>query len=279
MAADQPKPVAHRPLTGLRRRRTGSPRARDTSIRAIDPHARRRSGKLRRRRAADDRGRRARTAAVAARRQRSAGAGVQRRAIVRWHALTLTGREAEERIAERSRAWTDETGGDWAVVEAGSVAGRVSMRHLDLADGSAELGYWVLPDAAAGPSPGVQSRRSRSGCLPGGCTASRSNMPSRTALPALWRRARASSSRAPSATDSFTPTGGTTCTYTPAWPATLTSRVSRDGRRGQGRSALTPLFLFLAENAVEIALERPGLRSVVGEPRMDVAPPRQRRPG
>lgn len=67
-------------------------------------------------------------------------------AIVRWHALTLTGREAEERIAERSRAWTDETGGDWAVVEAGSVAGRVSMRHLDLADGSAELGYWVLPE-------------------------------------------------------------------------------------------------------------------------------------
>ena len=66
--------------------------------------------------------------------------------IVRWHSRTLTEREAHERIAERSRAWTEELGGDWAVLEGDAVAGRVSIRRLDLAAGRAEVGYWVLPE-------------------------------------------------------------------------------------------------------------------------------------
>jgi RimJ/RimL family protein N-acetyltransferase len=67
-------------------------------------------------------------------------------AIVRWHCRTLDAAEAAEWIAMRSAAWGREEGGDWAVLLGENVAGRVSMRRLDLAEGRAELGYWVLPE-------------------------------------------------------------------------------------------------------------------------------------
>lgn len=55
-------------------------------------------------------------------------------------------------IARWNRCWRAETDGYWAVVAAGTgvVAGRVSLREVDLEDGRGECSYWVLPAARGG---------------------------------------------------------------------------------------------------------------------------------
>ena len=70
--------------------------------------------------------------------------------IQRWHRRSLDEDEAAATIRTWQGAWATETGASWAVTDpdrGGSVVGRVAFRELDLADGFAEVGYWVLPSA------------------------------------------------------------------------------------------------------------------------------------
>jgi RimJ/RimL family protein N-acetyltransferase len=66
-------------------------------------------------------------------------------AIQRWHCRSMTGDEAGDWIAAWSNRWRSEAGAGWAVVDSGSVAGHISLRRIDLAEGLAEVSYWVLP--------------------------------------------------------------------------------------------------------------------------------------
>jgi RimJ/RimL family protein N-acetyltransferase len=68
-------------------------------------------------------------------------------AIRQWSVRTLDEGEVSDWITERARRWDAEAGMDWAVIERGSVAGRVGFRALDLREGQAEAAYWVLPAA------------------------------------------------------------------------------------------------------------------------------------
>lgn len=67
--------------------------------------------------------------------------------ITRWHARTMTTDEAADWVRERHDGWQAESRADWAVVRADRVVGRVGLRVLDLAEGEADVAYWVLPDA------------------------------------------------------------------------------------------------------------------------------------
>jgi RimJ/RimL family protein N-acetyltransferase len=66
-------------------------------------------------------------------------------AIQRWHARVMTPDEATEWIAQWPRRWAEESGAGWAVVRGGQIAGQISLRRIDLADGIAEISYWTLP--------------------------------------------------------------------------------------------------------------------------------------
>ncbi|MFI7606432.1 GNAT family N-acetyltransferase [Micromonospora sp. NPDC049366] len=71
-------------------------------------------------------------------------------AIRRWHCRSMTDDEARDWIDAWPRRWHGETGAGWAVVDAddpGGVLGQISLRRLDLAEGLAEVSYWVLPAA------------------------------------------------------------------------------------------------------------------------------------
>ena len=67
--------------------------------------------------------------------------------IIRWHTRRMTSlAEAEEWIRTAHNAWTEEKSSGWAIVDTSdeSVLGRCAM-HTDLAEGLAEIAYWVLP--------------------------------------------------------------------------------------------------------------------------------------
>jgi RimJ/RimL family protein N-acetyltransferase len=68
-------------------------------------------------------------------------------AIQRWHCRSMTDDEARGWIAAWPGRWRRETGAGWAVVDAGDVAGQISLRRIDLVEGLAEVSYWVLPAA------------------------------------------------------------------------------------------------------------------------------------
>ncbi len=68
-------------------------------------------------------------------------------AIQRWHCRWMTDDEAAGWIANWPLRWRAESGAGWAVVDEGAVAGQVSLRRLVLAEGLAEVSYWVLPAA------------------------------------------------------------------------------------------------------------------------------------
>ncbi len=71
-------------------------------------------------------------------------------AIRRWHRRGVASEdEARELIAGWNRGWGAETTACWAVVagEGSEVAGRVTVRDVDLERGHGEVGYWVLPAA------------------------------------------------------------------------------------------------------------------------------------
>jgi RimJ/RimL family protein N-acetyltransferase len=66
--------------------------------------------------------------------------------IRRWHVRSMDEAEAREWVRERHAMWRIESGGDWAVLDGRVPVGRVAVRKLDLAEGSGEVGYWVLPE-------------------------------------------------------------------------------------------------------------------------------------
>lgn len=74
-------------------------------------------------------------------------AGYADPAIQRWHCRSMTDDEAADWIAAWPVRWRAETGAGWAVLAAGSVVGQISLRRVALADGLAEVSYWVLPGA------------------------------------------------------------------------------------------------------------------------------------
>lgn len=63
--------------------------------------------------------------------------------IARWHSHASS--DPQEWIQRRSEYWASETGGDWAIEDGGTTSGRVALHHVDLLNGSAEVGYWVHP--------------------------------------------------------------------------------------------------------------------------------------
>jgi ribosomal-protein-alanine N-acetyltransferase len=66
--------------------------------------------------------------------------------IQRWHARSMTVDEAEAWVAQWPGRWQAETGAGWAVTDE-VVLGQISLRAIDLAEGLAEISYWVLPAA------------------------------------------------------------------------------------------------------------------------------------
>lgn len=79
--------------------------------------------------------------------RRAVVAGYADPAIQRWHCRSMTDDEADAWIAAWSDRWNGETGAGWAVLAAGHVVGQISLRRVDLAEGLAEVSYWVLPEA------------------------------------------------------------------------------------------------------------------------------------
>jgi RimJ/RimL family protein N-acetyltransferase len=67
--------------------------------------------------------------------------------IQQWHARSMTTDEADAWIRSWPGRWSSETGCGWAITAAGVVVGQISLRRLVLADGLAEVSYWVLPSA------------------------------------------------------------------------------------------------------------------------------------
>ena len=70
-------------------------------------------------------------------------------AIRQWNLFTVGGLdEARQRIARMHERWRAETGAVWAVARPdGPALGLVGLNDVDLAGGSAELVYWLLPEA------------------------------------------------------------------------------------------------------------------------------------
>lgn len=79
--------------------------------------------------------------------RRTVVAGYADPAIQRWHCRSMTDDEADDWIAAWPGRWSGETGAGWAVLAAGHVVGQISLRRVDLAEGLAEVSYWVLPEA------------------------------------------------------------------------------------------------------------------------------------
>ncbi len=67
--------------------------------------------------------------------------------IQQWHARSMTPSEAQEWIASRAELWAQERGADWAIGDGSGVLGRMGVRRVELAEGLAEVTYWVLPHA------------------------------------------------------------------------------------------------------------------------------------
>ena len=67
--------------------------------------------------------------------------------IQHWHTRSMTAAEAEEWVHAANCSWTTETAANWAVTERGAVLGRMAVRSIDLAEGLAGIGYWVVPAA------------------------------------------------------------------------------------------------------------------------------------
>ncbi|OIK29567.1 GNAT family N-acetyltransferase [Streptomyces malaysiense] len=70
-------------------------------------------------------------------------------AIRRWNLFTVADRaDARRRIERMHERWRSETGAVWAVAGTGGAAtGLIGLNGIDLAGGTAELVYWLLPEA------------------------------------------------------------------------------------------------------------------------------------
>ncbi len=70
--------------------------------------------------------------------------------IQRWHVRRMDSRnEALAWIEGWQPRWNDETDASWAIADAvdDQPLGQVGLRDVSLSDSSAQLSYWVLPDA------------------------------------------------------------------------------------------------------------------------------------
>ena len=69
--------------------------------------------------------------------------------IHRWIPYTYDTVDAAQVIRKWAEAWESETGACWAISNRsdGSAVGRLAFQTVDLISGSAELAYWVLPQA------------------------------------------------------------------------------------------------------------------------------------
>lgn len=69
--------------------------------------------------------------------------------IQRWHIRRLdTDDEALAWVAGWADRWAAETGASWAIAsDAAGAVGQLGLRTISLAEGSAQLSYWVLPTA------------------------------------------------------------------------------------------------------------------------------------
>lgn len=67
----------------------------------------------------------------------------------RWHTRRPSSETRVLEWFERYRQdWAGERGGHWAVArDSGEVLGRIALGSLNLEEGNAGVGYWVLPDA------------------------------------------------------------------------------------------------------------------------------------
>jgi RimJ/RimL family protein N-acetyltransferase len=83
-------------------------------------------------------------------------------AIRQWHVRSVDSwQEAAGLIDSYNRAWRDETAAHWAITGP-DVIGRVAFRTIDLAEGCAEIGFWVTP-AARGRAAAVRAALALSG--------------------------------------------------------------------------------------------------------------------
>ncbi|MFE3150654.1 GNAT family N-acetyltransferase [Streptomyces sp. NPDC059218] len=73
-------------------------------------------------------------------------------AIRQWNLLVVESeRDARERIERMHGRWRAETGAIWAIARPGGEAtGLIGLNGIDLAGGSAEIIYWLLPAARGG---------------------------------------------------------------------------------------------------------------------------------
>jgi RimJ/RimL family protein N-acetyltransferase len=69
------------------------------------------------------------------------------RVIQRWFARTMSEDEARVWIGSWPTRWVQESGAGWAVATEAVLLGQISLRLIDLADGIAELSYWIAPAA------------------------------------------------------------------------------------------------------------------------------------
>jgi RimJ/RimL family protein N-acetyltransferase len=68
-------------------------------------------------------------------------------AIRHWHGRSMSAEEALAWVLSWADRWADDSGAGWAVVGPGGLVGRVSFVSVNAVEGSAEAGYWVLPQA------------------------------------------------------------------------------------------------------------------------------------
>jgi RimJ/RimL family protein N-acetyltransferase len=70
-------------------------------------------------------------------------------AIRQWNLQTLDTDEADAWIAQWPRRWDAETDACWAITDSATdeVLGRVALRTIMLAGGTAQITYWMLPAA------------------------------------------------------------------------------------------------------------------------------------
>ncbi|TGZ14586.1 acetyltransferase [Streptomyces sp. S816] len=84
--------------------------------------------------------------------------------IGRWNLFTVAGHaDARRRIERMHERWRGETGAVWAIARTGGAAiGLIGLNDIDLAGGTAELVYWLLPEArGTGLAPAATRRLTR----------------------------------------------------------------------------------------------------------------------
>jgi RimJ/RimL family protein N-acetyltransferase len=67
--------------------------------------------------------------------------------IQRWHNRSMDGPEAGAWVESWAARWARESGAGWAIGGPAGLLGQISLRRLDLAEGLAEVSYWVVPAA------------------------------------------------------------------------------------------------------------------------------------